>query len=259
MAKLSIPVPNQEGNRGTAFRNPKQTVEKCNPINNPSYITDTFNTLRKISSDRNARSANVSKVKTVIECTIPGTICNQTVDVLIDSGATHCMIGDKFFRLFPQLRKNLVKFDVPPKATAINGTTVLYKSFIDFVISFNNIDYDVCALYSPQIDYAVVLGLEFLKCHEITFDFKNNYIKSTRKSRVRAAEDIVLPANTESTLWGNIDKMEEGDAMVTNSDVMPQLNVFVAAAVVHVKNQQHQVPIRVMNPNSTDRIIRKKH
>ena len=257
MGKLSIPVPNQEGNRGTAFRNPKQTVEKCNPINNPSYITDTFNTLRKISSDRNARSANVSKVKTVIECTIPGTICNQTVDVLIDSGATHCMIGDKFFRLFPQLRKNLVKFDVPPKATAINGTTVLYKSFIDFVISFNNIDYDVCALYSPQIDYAVVLGLEFLKCHEITFDFKNNYIKSTRKSRVRAAEDIVLPANTESTLWGNIDKMEEGDAMVTNSDVMPQLNVFVAAAVVHVKNQQHQVPIRVMNPNSTDRIIRK--
>ena len=67
----------------------------------------------------------------------------------MDSGATHCMIGDKFFRLFPQLRKNLVKFDVPPKATAINGTTVLYKSFIDFVISFNNIEYDVCALYSP--------------------------------------------------------------------------------------------------------------
>ena len=265
LGKLVAPVSNQEWSRGKYFRKNLQNSNlyrtKLHPRNNISYITDTFNTLQTVTQaaprPRKTFNVNNSRSKPVKECIITGQVYNQTVDVLMDSGATHCMIGDKFFKKFSHLRKRRKYFDVPAKATAINGTSVFYNSFLDFDIIINDCIYPVRALYSPRVDYTIVLGLDFLKSNEITFDFKNNFITTSKSAKVRASEDFVLPPNTETTLWGNIDHMEPGDALVTTSDVMPQLNVFVAGAVVHIERQQRKVPLRIMNPNTTERCIRK--
>ena len=191
------------------------------------------------------------------ECIVTGTVNSKEVNVLIDSGATHCMVGDQFFELLPNLKQQLVNLQPPREATAINGTKVTYSAKICFDIAFQDQKYAVYALYSPQVSYTVILGLDFLRDNAIEFNFSTNDIQSQRKSKVKATEDLLLPPNTESVVWGKTDEPGQGDALVCNGDVMPQLNLFVAAAIVNIDNPDQMVPVRVMNPNSIPKTIKR--
>ena len=134
------------------------------------------------------------------ECISTGDVKSTKIKALVDSGATHCMVGDKFFAKLPGLRRNLVKLRNPIKAVAINGTTVTYKSKLTFSITFHKQTYTLTALYSPSISYEIVLGLDFLRNNDIHFNFRANDITTNRRSRVKLTSDITLPANTESAI-----------------------------------------------------------
>jgi hypothetical protein len=166
------------------------------------------------------------------------------------------MVGKKFFEKLPELREHLVELEEPVLASAINGTCVIHKYYIDFNIKINGTTYDLRALYSPRIRYTVVLGLDFLRRHEIEFDFKRDTINSSRASRVKTGEDITLPPLSESIIWATTKSIGQGDALVTGSDIMPQLNVLVAGTIVRA-NENNQVPVRVLNLNTTQKVIRK--
>ena len=222
-------------------------------------MTDTFNCVNQQSFTRKVVSNSTHHYNQghPSECIVSGTVAAHAMDVLIDSGATHCMVGESFFTNVPHLRQNLTRLQRPVEAIAINGTTVTYGHDIEFILSFQGHDYVVNALYSPQVGYDIVLGLDFLRKYEIEFNFKTNDVRSQRKSKIKAKDDIVLPPNTEAVIWGETNTTESGDALVSNSDVMPQLNVFVASAIVRVNKTSRMIPVRVMNLNSTEKVIRK--
>ena len=191
------------------------------------------------------------------ECIVTGQVQGQPIDVLIDSGATHSMIGDDFLHKVPHLRNRMVNIKQPLTAIAINGTTVTYKSRLDFGIELNGHEYNVKALYSPLISYTLVLGLDFLRKYEILFNFKTRNMTGRGKAKVKALDDITIPPNSEAVIWGETDETTPGDAIVSNSTILPQLNVYVAGAVVKINRHHNKVPVRVMNPTAAAKTIRK--
>ena len=119
------------------------------------------------------------------------------VKTLIDSGATHCMVGPNFFRLCPELRQQLYALKQEVRATAINGSKVVYPACIEFEVDINGQQHEVYALYSKAVSYNLVLGLDFLRDNDIQFSFKDMKIQSRRPCQVKAIDDFVLEPNSE--------------------------------------------------------------
>ena len=180
------------------------------------------------------------------------------VQTLIDSGATHCMVGDNFFNLCPELRQQLFKLKHEIRATAINGSKVVYPACIEFEIEINGQPHDVYALYSKAVSYNLVLGLDFLRDNEIHFNFKDMKLHSKRSCQVKAIEDFVLQPNSESVIWGSYGKqLPEGDALVSSSAMMPQLDLFVAGVLATTNCENNTVPVRILNPGKVPKTVRK--
>ena len=180
------------------------------------------------------------------------------VKTLIDSGATHCMVGDNFFRLCPELRQQLFALKQEVRATAINGSKVIYPACIEFEVNINGQQHEVYALYSKAVSYNLVLGLDFLRDNDIQFSFKDMKIQSKRPCQVKATDDFVLEPNSESVIWGSYEnQLPEGDALVSSSATMPQLDLFVAGVLATTNNANRTVPVRVLNPGNVTKTVRK--
>ena len=196
---------------------------------------------------------------TVPECMLPVYIGKTRVPVLIDSGATLCMVGDTLFNLVPELKNQIKPLQNPVIATAINGSSLTYDGCLDLVIRIDENSYKVHALYSPKVAYNVVLGFDFLKSNNINFDFNNQRVIDSDSCRVVASHDIHLPPNSETVVWAALSKqMKEGDCIIGSSPLMPQLDLFVAGAVVTTTTLTTQVPVKIMNPGATSKSIRQK-
>lgn len=180
------------------------------------------------------------------------------VKTLIDSGATHCMVGPNFFRLCPELRQQLYALKQEVRATAINGSKVVYPACIEFEVDINGQQHEVYALYSKAVSYNLVLGLDFLRDNDIQFSFKDMKIQSRRPCQVKAIDDFVLEPNSERVIWGSYEKqLPDGDAVVSSSATMPQLDLFVAGVLATTNNANRTVPVRVLNPGNIAKTVRK--
>ena len=197
-------------------------------------------------------------VQEVHECLIETRVNCRAILALIDSGATHSIVGKTFFHKLPHFKKKLVYFRNEVNATAINGSKVSYPAFIDFDIDIEGTKFAVHALYSREVSYDVVLGFDFLSSHSFTIDFKQIAEKRSPSSFIRLTDDIKVQPMTETTVWGNVEStLLSGDGLISCCSSLPELELFVAASVISVTDKTYRVPVTMMNPSNHQKSLKR--
>ena len=144
----------------------------------------------------------------------------RKVPALIDSGATHCMIGESI----PELKEKLEWFHSEVNATAINGSDISFPASPDFIVSVEGKEFAIHALFSPKVSYDSVLGYDFLRNIGCIINFDK--VGKTNQCFIRTSEKIELKPVSETLVWGEINSsLEKGIGLVNCSSVMPQLDL----------------------------------
>ena len=229
-----------------------------NPRYAESYVVNSFNQKNNnhVKTKQGFHKNNGSERTKAKECLITVRVCGREISALIDTGATHSMMGQGLLNAVPELGQHIQPLENKVVATAINGTKVCYDGIINLEVSIEDEVYTVPALYSTKIGYDLVLGYDFIRRNNIMFDFRK-HPKLLKQCQVCTASDITLPPNSESTIWGTVDKLQSGNAMVSNSEVAPQLDLFVASTIVEITDSTTKVPVRVLNPSPISKTVRK--
>ena len=201
---------------------------------------------------------NAIKNPSCTECLVSVTVNNCKVIALIDSGATHCMIGKSMISQVPELQNEIQQLDPEITATAVNGSNVRYTGSIDLIVNIQGNNYPVYALYLPHISYDIILGFDFLKHHNLVIDFADMAVNTKRSCGVRLSESVTLEPDTETLLWGTPDTdIMFGTGLVKNTSGLPKTFLFVANVVVSVTPYQKHVPVQILNPSLEKRFVEK--
>lgn len=183
------------------------------------------------------------------ECILPVYLENVKVNALIDSGCTHCIIGEKLFNLVPELKSKLEKLKLPTEATAVNGSKIRYPAKISLDIKLEQYEGRINAYYSPILDYELVLGYNFLKSAGLKVDFKNMKISKPKTIVVRMPKDNWLEPETETIVYGYVKyKQTLGEAIISPHAAVQNLGLLVARGLVDIDSDKPYIPLRIFNP-----------
>ena len=141
-----------------------------------------------MASSKSCDARLPSKIK---ECIITTRVRGKELFTLIDSGATNNMVGTKIFEVIPGLKDHLKLCKQKVSAIAINGEILEYPAYLDFVVNLDGRSIPIRALYSPKINYELILGFNFLKEHSCKFDFEQMKLILPRIGIVRTAKEII--------------------------------------------------------------------
>ena len=204
----------------------------------------------------NRQKTNTATKATCKECLIPVSIHGREVIALVDSGATHSMIGKTLLSQVPSLENDLQQLNPEIIATAVNGSTVNYTGSLYLVVNIQGDEYPVYSLYSSDISYDIILGFDFLKQNGLIIDFTSMAVNTQRSCSVKLPEKVILNPGTDTLLWGTPDTdIMFGTGFVTNNTELSNRVLFVANAVVSVTPYQKCLPVRVLNPTLHEKIL----
>ena len=224
-----------------------QTVRRNSHANNFS-VSQTFNS--NASRDEHfedkfrTSSANSLHIRDNLqECMINVNIDKNILLCFVDSGASHCMVGNGLFDCVPSLKDRLQNLESAVTARAINGSEIIYTECLDFYVSIQGRDFFVHALYSPEISYTLVLGFDFLQENEIVIDFSNMAVNTEEHSVVKLCDTIKLGPSSETVVWGYANpKQEFGTGFISNADVLLQRDLYVTGAVTVYSSSNSKIP-----------------
>ena len=191
------------------------------------------------------------------ECLLPVTVHGREVVCLIDSGSTNCIAG-KVINKVPSLMKGLTELEKPIHATAINGSKLTYTGEAMFTVSIQGQDFEVAALYSPDVMYDLVLGHDFLQHNKIVIDFANRSVTKPTSCSLLLTEDVTIPPNCEKIVWGSPETMMQyGDGIVNNNNTLTLTDLHVASVIASYSPDAPNIPVRVLNPHSSEKQLHK--
>ena len=84
---------------------------------------------------------------------------NVKICVLIDSGATHSIVGPSMIQKLPKLKENLKTVEPQVSAKGVNGTLITYEKEITFKLTIEEEDFETYAYYSPILNISMTDGL----------------------------------------------------------------------------------------------------
>ncbi|KFM56688.1 Retrovirus-related Pol polyprotein from transposon 412, partial [Stegodyphus mimosarum] len=195
---------------------------------------------------------------------INGIPCNMT----IDTGANVTIIRKD---LAQQLEGKLIW--TPPCVTlqTVSGEKIDIEGKLNVNITFGSATYHHTA-YVAEITDPCILGLDFLRKHNFSLDFKNNELHSASEDitlfeindegvksihKIIAQDDITIPARTEILLPGSIaeNRNFRYGVMEYPKKCNSPKGVLIASALVDLSGTV--IPVRVANVTDKARVIKK--
>ena len=178
----------------------------------------------------------------------------KEVHTLVDSGASLNMAGPRLFEVIPGLREQLQPCNEKVRAVTINGDILVYPAYIDFIIKINGKSIPIHALYSPKVNYELILGFHFLQEHSFMLDFEKMKLKLPKTGIIRATSEIILEPRSETVAMGNMkEDLGRGDGMVHTHGTLQKMNLLVANSIIGLGKS---VPVKILNGSNTTKIIK---
>lgn len=195
--------------------------------------------------------------KQVNECLLPVEIAGNEIYALIDSGATHSIVGDSLFKKIPHLKGKLKPVHHPIKARAVNGNILTYKEQLQCDLTIKNYVCQLNCYYSPMLCYDIILGYDFLKKARLVIDFGTLEVKQPSEYVIKAAQDIHIQPTSEVITWGKLTgKLSPGNASITTHKTLQNMGYTVANELIDIDENKPWVPIRILNPFRTTALIK---
>ena len=181
-------------------------------------------------------------------------IRGEKVETLVDSGASISMVGKRLFEVIPGLKQHLQPCEQKVRAVAINGEILDYPAYLDIEINIEGRSIPIRALYSPKINYELILGFNFLKEHSCSFDFEQMKIRFPTIGIVRTRREIVLEPRTETVAMGFMeDSMGRGEGIIKTHTILQHMNLLVANSIIKLGKT---MPIKILNGSNMTKVIK---
>ena len=177
---------------------------------------------------------------------------------LVDSGATHSIIGPGLIKKLPKLVTYLQPVDSKVIAKTVNGGFITYAQELTFPLLIQGQTWEIRAYYSPILNYDLIIGYDFLKKAKLTVNFGNLDIQPPREYVIKAPEDLQLAPQGELIAWGKLTgdpSLAEG--ILQTHGTLQKLGFLVARGLVKIDPSNPLVPVRLLNPYPYTRIIKK--
>ena len=180
------------------------------------------------------------------------------IPALIDSGATHSIIGPNLLKKLPHLRDNLQTVEPHVSARAVNESVISYKQEINFKINIHDQEFEIHAFYSPILNYDLIIGYEFLKRVKLVINFETLEIQPPREYIIKAPKDITLKPNSEVLIWGQLTgKLYPAEGILQTHKTLSNMGCLVARGLITIDPTKPWIPICILNPYLHDKTIKK--
>ena len=194
---------------------------------------------------------------------LPVTIEGNNLDLLVDTGANKTLIDAKVFRrCLPDSWQDLSSGT--PCMVAANDTSIRVYGELKIVFELANTAYPLVVTVAELGNVDGILGMDFLRRRNATMQAGDGTIMLEGKiiplvdrekrifhsNRVRAQEDIVLPARHECTIAGYVEtcgtrSIGSCGTLEPLSSFCQQTGLLLAHAVVNT--EQETVPVTLVN------------
>ena len=196
-----------------------------------------------------------------------------SIGALVDTGSTRSLMGAKLWYAIPAcLRPELEPLPSRFNIIGIGGSTLtcMGRATIACGIGEDGDEFDFEVVVADVID-GLVLGYDFLMAFhglidvresKLSIQFPKNAPSDQEEGdmelgrRVRAAEDVIVPATTEMVIPGSYEDVPDHAAdfiMETSPEFQERYQLMPARALVRTAGN---IPVRVMNPTREDIRIR---
>ena len=194
---------------------------------------------------------------------VSGQMETQNVDWLVDTGCSITIISSRVFFMVPE--DDRPELEVSRNVlTSADGTKLktLGETVVNITVGKKTFPHlSVIA----DISNDGLLGMDFLKKHSFSIDFKNNTLSCADSTivadcrlgrnqvcRVSVAENTVIPAGTRTILPGRATKpLAHGSWLVEPLKQCPGGQQVMTASTI-IQGRGHEVILEVMNPTSED-------
>ena len=194
---------------------------------------------------------------------VPGKAENLSVDWLIDTGCTITILSlRRFMALSSDEKPTLEHYDKELKSVDEQTINVIGKATVNIEIGEHWFKHD-CVI--AEISNDGLLGVDFMKSHEVVIDFANNKVSCSgqvlparfkqlhnRICRVSLSETTVIPASSRVLLKGQTSKpLADGMWMIEPLDHSPGYQTLLTAKVL-TKASGSTIPVEIMNPSESE-------
>ena len=126
-------------------------------------------------------SANKTTFSNVAVC---GCILNQSVRLLVDTGAAISVVSEQFYNVTLRPNVQLKKNNLISNIKTADGNTTPVIGFVSFEIIIGDHSYNCDASVVPNLAYQVVLGCDFLHANNAIIDVKRESVTFEPKHTV---------------------------------------------------------------------------
>ena len=193
-----------------------------------------------------------------------GTILQQHVKLLVDTGAAVTVISDKFFNEVLRTKYSMTQNQQFESIKTANGNTVAVTGAVSFSVTIGNLDYVCDAVVVPNLSYNVVLGRDFLhkfnaiidvRGHKVTFSEQNTVFFAVGDSPpivsdVRAAKTFVIEGHSEVVIPAFLTSFPS-EPVIGLIEAVPKLSDryhLLGAPSLSKPNNDGMVTFRMCNP-----------
>ena len=193
-----------------------------------------------------------------------GTILQQHVKLLVDTGAAVTVISDKFFNEVLRTKYSMTQNQQFESIKTANGNTVAVTGAVSFSVTIGNLDYVCDAVVVPNLSYNVVLGRDFLhkfnaiidvRGHKVTFSEQNTVFFAVGDSPpivsdVRAAKTFVIEGHSEVVIPAFLTSFPS-EPVIGLIEAVPKLSDryhLLGAPSLSKPNDDGMVTFRMCNP-----------
>ena len=196
---------------------------------------------------------------------VRASINGKEVNCLVDTGATLTMISTKFFETLG-LNSNLEIFT--PEIITASGTPLNTKGKTEINIEINGCKCQANVVVS-DIDIDVVLGLDFMKAHNISVNVAENSMLLQGKIcqlncwgnigcfRICVKDKSVIPSRSEALIQGKVSNSElvQKEGLYIVKPIENQHTYGKSLVAKSLVQGNSTIPLRIMNLSTEDQIL----
>ena len=193
-----------------------------------------------------------------------GTVLQQHVKLLVDTGAAVTVISDKFFNEVLRTKYSMTQNQQFESIKTASGNTVAVTGAVSFSVTIGNLNYVCEAVVVPNLSYNVVLGRDFLhkfnaiidvRGHKVTFSEQNTVFFAVGDSPpivsdVRAAKTFVIEGHSEVVIPAFLTSFPS-EPVIGLVEAVPKLSDrhhLLGAPSLSKPNDDGMVTFRMCNP-----------
>ncbi len=240
--------------------------QSLNNVNSSPDKQSSVSELPCINSDENSEERKFSNVS------VFGTVFNQKVKMLVDTGAALTVISKQFFEEVLSPTYVLQPNKIIDNIKTADGSITPVSGFVSFQVKIGIHDYTCSASVVPNLAYEIVLGRDFLhnssavidvKGRSVTFSNSNkvSFVDEDRSpivSEVRISRTFVIDCGSEVIVPAYLSNPSDiVDGIIEPNEKLSDRYKLCGAPTLSRPNEDFQVSFGMLNPSDSPVILHK--